>query len=558
MRFRLLPTSLFLQSENPPNIYFQSLTTGGAPVLLNPTSSNSAAVDIAFHPTRANIFLVTFRDGTITAYDATRVGRANGRNTSASTIKSGTSDPGAEIGSFQKLHTVTSSQFRPGPGAGRSTSITGATFIPATRCRALTVGSDGKCNIIDFDRSRVVKSWHVKGPATSVSVTQFEGKTAQTTTARARSTAIEPKPNASQTVIAIGRIDGKVLLYDTTGTLLAEKTVDDGAGRVIDVEWISGPSPQFTGDRSAADFKDVRNLNLELPSQKPMKTPAGTSRTHEASKDTVLRHTTDKADQALEKSLTATAESDEKNEADNLDESLFSTVKHNDMIAPVRFEFPNPSANAYMDLFSPINKKASPVHREPSPLRRTPSKPRPRILSSTFVQNPESTSSPPLTTARLTAPFQYETPLEGVPSFNFLKPHQVRAPQKGPSPKRRFSGQKKVLRKGDRVGSILNIPTSLLLSQSRDRLTPTSVSSGQSSANSRILADLRQLGDKEKKRDGKKAGDGLALLTPYYGPAVIQSGSHLTINGESKTLLKKKRASVGGVTKKKGRLSGEQ
>ncbi|KAF2141077.1 uncharacterized protein K452DRAFT_272899, partial [Aplosporella prunicola CBS 121167] len=115
---------LLSASENPPTIYLQNLTLRTPPVLIQPRASSSAAVTASFHPERPNVFLIAFKDGTLAAYDATRI-----------LGKSARGGQGGEIGHFNDLHTSIGTVSIGSVAVG----ITGAAFLPGHRSRAVSV-----------------------------------------------------------------------------------------------------------------------------------------------------------------------------------------------------------------------------------------------------------------------------------------------------------------------------------------------------------------------------------------------------------------------------------
>ena len=144
-------------SDNPPTVYLKNLAHNSSPILIEPQASKAAVSVITFHPERANIFLLAFRDGSVAAYDSTRIGRHQfGQFADQQGVGHG------QISSFSKLH-------RAATGASKSASITGAAFLPGFKTRAITVGSDGRCRIVDFaGKGEILRTWHAKAPVTSV------------------------------------------------------------------------------------------------------------------------------------------------------------------------------------------------------------------------------------------------------------------------------------------------------------------------------------------------------------------------------------------------------
>ena len=86
-----------------------------------------------------------------------------------------------EIGTFERLHAVTTrgavdskgwydaachGGFDPSTDTtsvgAEAISITCAVFIPGHRCRAVSIGADGWCHIVDFDNPDSRRSWNVE------------------------------------------------------------------------------------------------------------------------------------------------------------------------------------------------------------------------------------------------------------------------------------------------------------------------------------------------------------------------------------------------------------
>ncbi|EKG13897.1 hypothetical protein MPH_08896 [Macrophomina phaseolina MS6] len=500
---------LLSASERPPTIFLQNLTLRTPALQLQPRASSAAVETASFHPERPNVFLLAFKDGSLAAYDATRILGKAGRGGS-----------GGEVGRFKNLHTVTNrvvanSLGETGDNAnvtgGKSVSITSASFLPGHRSRAVSVGADGRCRLVDFEcGGNILRTWHAKGPATSLSVLSVRQKQAQV----ARTPANRAEASAPNNTLAVGREDGKVLVFDSVGILLSEQTVDATAGRILDVEWMKGPglkpdtkSARSRGISEAADSKDRRQAKL--------------SREDEP--------------------LPGIAPDDDEEEYTDEDSG---TVNRN----PVEVPEKRPAVNAmnYMDLFSPVkpSPKNSPQRRSPRPRAR------PRILSSTFRQ---SSSSHQMTPPRLSIipqlprPDEMEETCQPEPEEKIQlqqaamrnPPPIPKSPSKLPSPSKRSgsprrappsqeiriaktpSGKTPRARKSRRVSA--RMPTSFG-SLSTNRSTTSTFSS-----NNKILADIRRLGD--------PAGDkktGLALFAPYMNIQKNTPRSALSIERDEK------------------------
>ncbi|KAI4124971.1 MAG: hypothetical protein LQ347_005529, partial [Umbilicaria vellea] len=171
---------LLSASARPPTIHVTNLLLNTRPTPLRPSCSTTAVVAAAFHPERPSIFVLAFADGTVAAYDAVHLFR-EGDNGNRRSRPRGIGQ-GGEISHLKRVHAV-GFTFTPArsdhaedlggfDGATASTAvgdrglgITSVAFIPGQRATAITVGANGKCCVIDFDKSQpsaasLVKSWH--------------------------------------------------------------------------------------------------------------------------------------------------------------------------------------------------------------------------------------------------------------------------------------------------------------------------------------------------------------------------------------------------------------
>ncbi|KAF8439188.1 hypothetical protein BGX38DRAFT_1332426 [Terfezia claveryi] len=217
--FCVSPDSNFLLScsADPPVIQLHNRQLNNT-VDIKPRASAKPVVCCAFHPTRKSIFVLAFADGVLAAYDSTRLMRGDKARATAKKGNVG-SGGGEHIHFFEHLHDASISG-----GAG----ITGVEFIPGYRARAVSVGEDGRLVIVDFEKRDVLGSWHVGAPATNVSVRPAVGKDSGKSSGDAG------------WMVAVGTIHGKCFVFDGGGTKVCEQSVDAEAGKVLDVEWVSG------------------------------------------------------------------------------------------------------------------------------------------------------------------------------------------------------------------------------------------------------------------------------------------------------------------------------
>jgi hypothetical protein len=465
------PTShiLITVSQKPCAVFMKYRQGPWEPFL--PSVSKSDVSVVAFHPQKPHIFLLGFKDGSLGLYNANR-----------SSVKDGSKSPAKELSNFRRLHNSVRNN------DGEACGITGAAFLRGPKMTAVTVGMDGKCKVVDFD-TKSIRNWSVKAPATCLAVLFQDNKElGQKQTKAAMSVT---KSAQSPPVIAVGRIDGQLRLYNSDGDLLQEETVGEMNGAVLDLEWISGESPEVLGDWTQVNFEKHPLIDLSIGPMNPRK--ASTNGVHSTS---------------LVRQPDAT-EVNEKSDQENMAVDA-ATVRHTDIrgVAP---QFPT-----YMDLFSPIKRDL------PSPNRTTSPRSRPRITSSTFVeQSPQINPSKSLqSTPKASEKQEIPHPTQPIPQIPTNKPEF-----QAPKVKKRVSPKKVSFKPVSNSGSMLNIPAGLLASQN-DMLNIDRSSSTRSSANSEILSRIRALRDENQ--GGRKARGSRAALAPYYGNSTINAAWEVT------------------------------
>ena len=273
---------LLSTSARPPTIHLRRINTHAPPLLLQPQCSSSAVVAAAFHPERPGVFLLAFADGSIAVYDAIRVMRRNGtsRGNNADLVQSD-----GEIACMKKLHTPTTTgeyndkssrsthdSHPPGPGvAATSSGIASVALLPNRKATAVTVGADGKCCVVDFtqpSRSKAVllSTWRLRRPATSMSVVYARDSPFLD---QADGPDDWSAPSGKDFCIAIGRQDGKVMLFDLDGHLLSEELLDSRRNRIVDVEWeTSGPvRPKVPRRKASSQAGTLNVVNIDTSSE---------------------------------------------------------------------------------------------------------------------------------------------------------------------------------------------------------------------------------------------------------------------------------------------------
>lgn len=372
-------------SDGPPVVYLHHLTHNSPPLLVECRASDTAVSVIAFHPERPNIFLLGFRDGTLAAFDTTRIGRYhNGSFSNQESVSAG------ELAHITKLH-------RTAPSTSKVLSVTGAAFLPGYKTRAVSVGGDGRCRLVDFiDGGVVLRTWHAGAPVTSVAVLSQKSRTGnRNRSAGSQASHVIGGPTSTNNIIAIGRIDGRLNLYDSVGLLLCQKSLGATADKIISVEWLNGPSPRpiaasvVTGDGPASQSvmpyspltqEGTQQARHEATSVSAVRARRATNFEHVGLPPALLR--------PKEKTKTPNTGATRKFtiHPDELEEG---TVRHTSI--PNEMRGPNIAEGPYLDLFSAV--KASPPKAAVALEARVASLPRarPRVSSQTFVKSPDPT-----------------------------------------------------------------------------------------------------------------------------------------------------------------------
>ena len=266
--FAISCNSQFLVSTSaaPPTIYLTDLRLNTVPILVRPECSSAAVVAAAFHPDIPSRFILAFADGTTAVLDASHYFRKQSKKSHGA--RAAGSDVGGVLAFIKGLHAQGTSTGKEALESGisrdgldvetgiigigdKSWGITAAAFVPGRKALVITVGADGKCCVVDFtqdskEKAVLLRTWHLRRPATSLSVVcarqdmlpdQKDG------TNDASPSNSHASPNEAY-YIAIGRQDGRVLVFDLDGKLLGEQAVNDNGGPIVDVEWTQSNGPE--------------------------------------------------------------------------------------------------------------------------------------------------------------------------------------------------------------------------------------------------------------------------------------------------------------------------
>jgi len=536
-------------SENPPLIYVQALVLGTQPTRFQPWVSNTPVVRAAFHKSRPNVFVLAFKDGTVAAYDYNKVPRTQ-PILSVAQMRGDVRQPG-EIGHFKSHHAVTTAGLVDPDGyistagiggyddetkavtaGARSISVTGVGFIPGFRARCVSVGADGKCKIVDFERLNVQKEWHIKGPATCLNVLSLKSveedgvetgekrRTVSQVSIKAPTANSKAGPDVCH--IAIGRVDGKVLIYDVAGNLYHEVAADTSGGRVIDVDWIRGPKPRALDDSRRVDLInnagciELRDSSRRNPSMHKKQRRVGFGKVIDQQRNTSELAVIPSEGESTAASVvvststspTAKATTENVDEVPDVEglppEEMFSTVKRHTVRGPMERDIPMVTATGYMDLFSPIKpggESAPIIPVRENPKRKPSTRPRPRVTSSTY-KSPVGTPQRDLKESVSSAKIENLGPQEAK--------NDVERPEDLENPKECGAQQHVGIHRSSTHEAYKRTPGAYITSSG----TRLSTSSSVSSANSKILSDIRRFAETGTFENGPRPGS-LAVFAPY-------------------------------------------
>lgn len=270
---------LITASERPVVIYVHNLRSLTAPPILHPQASSSPVTSGEFHPERKGIFLLCFLDGTIASYDISKEFSGQFPEDKQSHL---TGLHGCEKSCFKRLHKtvhiniepsstrtsteeirVNKNKFLENRTGNAAYSIAGAAFVPGYRSRVVSTGADGKCRLIDFENEgKILRTWHIGASATCLSILGSREVKPALEVPSCHNYGHEA--GKKDYVIAIGRADGTVILYDSVGLLLQDWNVSESKKRIISIAWTLKCTIPSVSSENACVLED-NTVNLPSP-----------------------------------------------------------------------------------------------------------------------------------------------------------------------------------------------------------------------------------------------------------------------------------------------------
>jgi hypothetical protein len=234
-------------TDNPSVVLMRNLQHNSAAVVVKTSASEAAVSSIAFHPKRPDIFVLAFVDGTLAAYDATKISKAAAGSAYVDSQSKG--EIGRVVGLYKAIATSTSMQGEQWPTA----PIVGVAFLPDYILHVVAAGADGRCRLVDFAQGgSILRTWHTKMPITSLDIIEAgsnvasaldpAGSSAQERKS-SRTGSVKPTSTTGNSLIVVSRINGTVQICNTLGLLLSEKSITSYDEKIISIAWMKGASP---------------------------------------------------------------------------------------------------------------------------------------------------------------------------------------------------------------------------------------------------------------------------------------------------------------------------
>ncbi|KAI5858434.1 hypothetical protein BZA05DRAFT_3132 [Tricharina praecox] len=330
-------------SSKPPTVQIHNQMMATT-ISLVPSASSAPVVTCAFHPSRKHIFLLAFGDGVLAAFDYTKLSPAKAGNKENAGLGV-TRCHARGIHTFRHLHD---------PSIAGSAGITGAGFVPGQRSRAVTVGEDGRCFLVDFEKGDTLGSWHIGAPATGLTIREIDAA------AKSR------KEELGGYFIGVGTVHGRCLVYDGNGNKVAERVVDTEGESILDVEWVCG---------------DVSAPEVDIAPTQPSPENAA-SREQPGKSDRTRKSTKALQSQKLNMSSSPVSPEEVDEDGNPLIKEVSARRRHRAFSPPVYDSLEDAADQGYMMLFSPVKrsrvsksaslpgKKTEKIHRPSDPRAR--------------------------------------------------------------------------------------------------------------------------------------------------------------------------------------------
>jgi hypothetical protein len=400
-------------SKRPPTICLQNHLTPNRPIFIRPTASSAPVLCASFHPMQTHLFLLAFADQTLAIYDYNRILRQAGRSNDLRKPSGG--EQTGEIGHLNLQHARDRKVNKSSPDQRNapiptgdsnivlnSREIRGAQFLPTDKLQVAVIADDGQCYIVDFgngqNKAQIVQSWHNCAPGTSLAILEAQEDGAGTGT---------------NCYIAIGRDDGKVSIFSSSGQLLAQKLAGPPGNKIVNIDWIrsgSGPTSSKPQRKNTAQYQSSQRpdgqvkksmarhenvpsgkSNPEKPSIASLHTKslkAGNAKSN-SERDNAGEYTEDAP------STQRKAESDRRDAESSWPKGNIRTSKAIDWQDVIE-----PYSTNYMEFFSPVKLTLTPKYRQkaatlPKPKTRTTGSLRIKELANGSICEVSSTKSAP-------------------------------------------------------------------------------------------------------------------------------------------------------------------
>lgn len=197
----------------------------GTPVICAYTHQASAlgATTAAFHPVYSTVFLVAFQDGSIAAFRLREEVNKDYKSATPPELKS--------LGCVSQAHR---------PTAGGHT-VVDAKFLPSRMLKAVSIGQDGLCRLLDFARRGcLIRTWRMPAVPLCVAAT-ISGTDQQDSECKPIQ---NNSPSDQPCTIAVACDNATVSFYNCLGIQQHSVALPDFTKSVLSLEWCRAPSPR--------------------------------------------------------------------------------------------------------------------------------------------------------------------------------------------------------------------------------------------------------------------------------------------------------------------------
>jgi len=249
--------------ERPTAVQVKRLLTGHDATKFKPNVSSSSVEFLAFHPQREGIFLLLFTDGLLASYDASGLldyaDDATKSDQQSKLVKEHAIPVDYHVDKEQGSYPILSVKF-----AQSRSNVIIAAFVPGVNLKVITITREGLCRVIDLTNDKSTgRTWQINRQVTALSLLAISSPLNEVSLVGTSLKHSKARPNDSH-LVAVGTMDGKVLLYDYLGCLLKELSIPNSE-KVISLGWNPGIAPRSIAGTGSLSRRSKRYSTGSMP-----------------------------------------------------------------------------------------------------------------------------------------------------------------------------------------------------------------------------------------------------------------------------------------------------